>query len=112
MTEKYKIEDEMFRILTEYCNRGDNGPDNLHRAELLGLGGRGIMVAPGAIIRVPLDQIGKNCFIGLYSYLNGNVTVGDNCLIGPHCSPPETTNSIRRQAGFPRVPRRMATIPS
>lgn len=86
MTEKYKIDDEMFRTLTEYCNRGDNGPDNLHRAELLGLGGRGIMVAPGAIIRVPLDQIGKNCFIGLYSYLNGNVTVGDNCLIGPHCS--------------------------
>ena len=85
MTEKYTIDEEMFRMMTEYCNRGDNGPDNLRRAEILGLGGREIMVAPGAIIRVPLDQIGRNCFIGLYSYLNGNVTI-DNCLIGPHCS--------------------------
>lgn len=80
------MDDELFAKLTAYCNQSDNLEDNLHRAELLGLGGREIRVAPGAIIRVPLSQIGSNVFIGLYCYLNGNVTVGDNVLIGPRCS--------------------------
>ena len=80
------ISDELFAELTQYCNESDNGPDNAHRAELLGFGGREIKVAPGAIIRIPKEQVGRNVFIGLYSYLNGNVTIGDNVLIGPHCS--------------------------
>ena len=78
--------DEMFEQLTDYCNRSDNEPDNLRRAERIGLGGRDIKVAPGAIVRVPLDQVGANVFIGLYCYVNGNVTIGKNTLIGPHCS--------------------------
>ncbi len=81
-----ELSDELFAQMTAYCNEGDNLPDDLHRAECLGLGGRDIRVAPGAIIRVPHHQIGSNIFIGLYCYLNGNVTVGDNVLIGPHCS--------------------------
>jgi len=80
------MSEELFRQLTEYCNHSDNEKDNLRRAELLGLGGRQVKVAPGAIIRIPLEQVGKNIFIGLYSYLNGNVAIGDNVLIGPHCS--------------------------
>ena len=80
------MNDELFAQLTAYCNQSDNLEDNLHRAELLGLGGRGIRVAPGAIIRVPLTQIGSNVFVGLYCYLNGNVRIGDNVLIGPRCS--------------------------
>ena len=80
------MSDEMFRVMTEYCNASDNGPDDRRRAEMLGLGGRDILVAPGAIIRIPKEQIGRNIFIGLYCYLNGNVTIGDNALIGPHCS--------------------------
>ena len=80
------ISDELFAELTKYCNESDNNIDNLHRAELLGLGGRDIKVAPGAIIRIPKEQVGRNVFIGLYSYLNGKVTIGDNVLIGPHCS--------------------------
>ena len=80
------MSEELFRQFTEYCNHSDNEADNLRRAELLGLGGRQVKVAPGAIIRIPLEQVGKNIFIGLYSYLNGNVTIGDNVLIGPHCS--------------------------
>ena len=80
------IPGELFADLTKYANESDNAEDNGRRAELLGLGGRGILVAPGAIIRIPAGQIGNNVFIGLYSYLNGNVTVGDNVLIGPHCS--------------------------
>ncbi len=81
-----RIPERLFADLTYFCNQSDNGADNAHRAELLGLGGRGIRVAPGAIIRVPSQQIGSNVFIGLYAYVNGNVTVEDNVLIGPHCS--------------------------
>ena len=78
------MNDELFAEMTDYCNRSDNLADNLHRAELLGLGGRNVRVAPGAIIRIPKDQVGSNIFFGLYCYVNGNVTVGDNVLIGPH----------------------------
>lgn len=78
--------DEMFDQLTAYCNRSDNRTDNLRRAESIGLTGKGVMLAPGAIVRCPFDQIGENIFIGLYSYINGNVTIGDNVLIGPRCS--------------------------
>ena len=81
------ISDELFAQLTEYCNQSDNGPDDLLRGELLGFGGRGVKVAPGAIIRVPdKNRIGKNIFIGLYSYINGPVTIEDEVLIGPHCA--------------------------
>ena len=78
------IDGALFADLTEYCNRSDNYDDNIRRAELLGIGGREVKVAPGAIIRVPKEQIGRNIFFGLYCYVNGNVTVGDNVLIGPH----------------------------
>lgn len=81
----YYIDDENYRMLTEFCNRRDNGEDGLRRAAVLGIG-NDCMVAPGAIIRIPLDQIGSNVFFGLYCYVNGNVTIGDNVLIGPHCS--------------------------
>ena len=81
-----KMDDELFRVLTEYNHLTNNQRDNEKRAKILGLGGRRIQVAPGANIRIPAEQIGENVFIGLYSYLNGNVTVGDNTLIGPHCS--------------------------
>ncbi len=81
------MSEEMFAQLTEYCNMSDNREDDLRRAELLGLGGRGVMVAPGAIIRVEnKERIGRNVFIGLYSYINGPVTIGDEVLIGPHCA--------------------------
>ncbi len=60
---------------------------SIGRAELLGFGGRAVKVAPGAIIRVrDKSAIGSNIFIGLYSYLNGPITVEDDVLIGPHCA--------------------------
>ena len=81
------ISDELFAQLTEYCNQSDNGPDVALRGELLGFGGRRVLVAPGAIIRVPdKSKIGSHIFIGLYSYVNGPVTIEDDVLIGPHCS--------------------------
>ena len=84
--EMSKTDSELFRLLTEYSHLTNNQADNEKRAEILGLEGRRIQVAPGANIRIPAEQVGKNVFIGLYSYLNGDVTVGDNTLIGPHCS--------------------------
>lgn len=81
------ISDELFEQLTRYCNESDNGPDDLLRAELLGFGGRDVRVAPGAIIRVrDKNAVGRNIFIGLYTYLNGPITIEDDVLIGPHCS--------------------------
>lgn len=78
--------DREFETYVELTSRTDNLTDNLRRAELLGLGGRENTVAPGAIIRVPPEQIGRDVFIGLYSYINGNVTIEDHVLIGPRCS--------------------------
>ena len=80
-----QISDEEFFKLTRFANWSDNGIDDKRRAEMLGFPDE-VMVAPGAIIRIPRGQVGKNVFIGLYCYLNGNVTVEDDCLIGPHCS--------------------------
>ena len=92
--------DEMFEQLTAYCNRSDNEPDNLRRAEALGLGGRFIRLAPGAIVHCPLDQVGSNVFIGLYCYISGNVTIGDNVFIGPHCSLPAGNHKFDPATGW------------
>ena len=79
--------EELFAQLTEYCNRSDNPEDNARRAETLGFGGRKVLIAPGAIVRVPdKEKVGSDIFIGLYSYINGPVTIEDLVLIGPHCS--------------------------
>lgn len=82
-----EMNDELFVQLTEYCNRSDNHRDNTRRAEALGFTGKGIMVAPGSIIRLKNPaHVGNNVFFGLYTYINGDVTIGNNVLIGPHCS--------------------------
>ena len=85
---KLKIDenDELFELLTEYTHLTDSPRYDRRRAEILGINTDGVMVAPGAIIRIPYENIGKGTFIGLYSYLNGNVTIGEHVLIGPHCS--------------------------
>lgn len=78
---------EEFERFTLYCCRSDNSVDNLRRAELLGFGG-GVRIAPGAIVRIGANPIGENSFIGLYCYVNGDVRIGRNVLIGPYCSLP------------------------
>lgn len=84
---KVILSDELFTALTAYANQSDNETDNRRRADALGFGGREIRVAPGAIVRVhDKEKIGRNVFIGLYTYINGNVTIGENTLIGPNCS--------------------------
>lgn len=82
----YEFDEKTFEMLTEYTHRTNNKACNLRRAEILGFGGKDTEIAPGANVRVKPENIGQNSFIGLYSYLNGNVKVGNNVLIGPHCS--------------------------
>ncbi|MFI3227371.1 MAG: acyltransferase [Clostridia bacterium] len=75
------------KLFTRYINSANNKIDNAKRAEILGYGGRGIQVAPGASVRInKYGSIGSNTFIGLYSYVNGPVTIGNNIYIGPNCS--------------------------
>lgn len=85
---KMRISDETFAEYVRLSSMSDNAEDDRRRADLLGLDGKEILVAPGAIIRVPdiRAHFGQDIFIGLYAYINGNVTVGDHVLIGPHCS--------------------------
>jgi len=84
---KTQYSQDEFLKLTEFCNRSDNSIDNRNRAIALGLVNENVLVAPGAIIRLQdAGSIGRNTFVGLYSYINGQVTIGENVLIGPHCS--------------------------
>lgn len=73
-------------MLTEYAHLTNNNEYNEKRAKIIGIPAPAVQVAPGANVRIPLEQIGENCFLGLYSYFNGNVTIGKNTFIGPHCS--------------------------
>ncbi len=78
---------EEFEKFTQFCNRSDNNLDNRNRALVIGLTNENVRAAPGSIIRLKdFTSIGRNTYIGLYSYVNGDVTIGENVLIGPHCS--------------------------
>lgn len=77
---------EEFEKFTRYM-MADNGPDDELRAKIMGFHNH-VLVAPGAVIRIGENPIGDNTFIGLYSYINGDVRIGKNVLIGPHCSLP------------------------
>lgn len=83
---KTGLSEAEFTAMTRYCNQSDNPVDNRNRACILGLTGRDVRVAPGAIVRIGDNQPGANTFIGLYTYINGDVRIGENVLIGPHCS--------------------------
>lgn len=83
---KPTFSDEDFKMLTEYTTMTNSREFDLKRAEILGVPAEGVSIAMGASVRIPLEQIGKNAYIGLYSYVNGDVTIGENVLIGPHCS--------------------------
>ena len=80
-----EIPDEDFEKYTRFCNEPNNLGYLLKRAELLGFD-KGIMVAPGALVNVPIEKIGEKVLFSFHCYVNGDVTIGDNVLIGPHCS--------------------------
>jgi acetyltransferase-like isoleucine patch superfamily enzyme len=78
---------EEFEKMVLFCNKSDNNIDNVNRARILGFTEEGARIAPGAIVRIRKPGgIGKNSYVGLYTYVNGTVKIGENVLIGPHCS--------------------------
>jgi len=83
-----KLSDEEFLRMTRYLSgAGDNVHDNRRRAVALGFTEPDVLIAPGAMVRMgPKGSVAQNVFIGLYSYVNGNVTIEENVLIGPGCS--------------------------
>ncbi len=82
----FKFNDEEFEKMTQYAHMTNNEESNKRRAEIIGITAKDVQVAPGANVRIPKNQIGENSFLGLYSYFNGNVTIGKNVFVGPHCS--------------------------
>ncbi|MBR5871245.1 MAG: acyltransferase, partial [Clostridia bacterium] len=97
-----QFSDEEYAAYVRLTSMSDNGPDDIRRAEMLGLGGKDILVAPGAIIRVPdmREKFGRDIFVGLYVYINGDVTVEDHVLIGPHCSIAAGNHKFDPQTGY------------
>ena len=81
-----ELSQEEFRKFTLYTTQSNNLEDDNCRANILGFVNEKVRIAPGAIVRIGDKQIGKNSYIGLYSYINGDVTIGENVFIGPHVS--------------------------
>ncbi|WP_199482477.1 acyltransferase [Vibrio owensii] len=81
-----ELSDEEFRKFTLYTNQSNNKLDDETRAKILGFSNDNVRVAPGAIIRIGENQIGHRSYVGLYSYINGDVTIGEDVAIGPHVS--------------------------
>ena len=84
--EKLRLSDEEFARMTRYTHYTTE-EDSLRRAAIMGFGKPGTHVQNGSIVRVrSKDAIGKNVTIALYNYINGDVTIEDNVLIGPGCA--------------------------
>jgi len=81
-----ELSEAEFRKFTLYTTQSNNFEDDNSRANILGFINKKVRVAPGAIVRIGDNQIGQCSYIGLYSYINGDVTIGENVLIGPHAS--------------------------
>ena len=80
------FDEKLFEQLTLYMQNTNNEEANTRRARVIGIPAPGVQVAPGATVRIPKEQVGEGSFLGLFCYLNGDVTVGRHVLIGPHCS--------------------------
>ena len=72
-----ELSEEEFRKFTLYCNQSNNYDDDTERARILGQTNQDVRIAPGAIVRIKGNQIGKNSFVGLYSYVNGDIQIGE-----------------------------------
>jgi len=81
-----ELSDEEFTKMTLYSNYTDL-ESGRRRALVMGFDKPNTVIQNGSVVRVKnKDAIGENVVIALYCYINGDVTIGDNCLIGPHCS--------------------------
>lgn len=94
------VTEEMFEAITAYFQKANTTPLNIKRARMIGIHREQTEVAPGANVRIPKDQIGEHVFIGLFCYLNGNVRIEDNVLIGPHCSIVAGNHKFEAETGW------------
>jgi len=78
--------EEEFAKMCDFSLAAENRECCIARAKHMGIPAEGVTMSIGCVIRIPVEQIGKGVHLGLYSYLNGNVTIEDYVLIGPHCS--------------------------
>ncbi|MDN2663472.1 DapH/DapD/GlmU-related protein [Psychromonas sp. 14N.309.X.WAT.B.A12] len=81
-----ELSEEEFRKFTLYTTQSNNFEDDNSRAKILGFVNERVRIAPGAVVRIGDNQIGARSYVGLYSYVNGDVSIGENVLIGPHAS--------------------------
>ena len=94
-------ETEFFEKVTLYLARGNTRDENKKRARLLGYKSDGVMIAPGAVVNVRAQEnIGRNVYIGLYCYVNGDVTLEDNVLIGLHSTLPAGNHKFCAEKGW------------
>ena len=81
-----EISDEEFEKYTKFSHDTHNLQFCRKRADILGLTAINVRIAPGALIDRGNVKIGQNVLFSYYCYVNGDVTVEDNVLIGPHCA--------------------------
>ena len=80
------LSDEEFARMTRYSNY-TGIEDGRRRAVLMGFDRPGTIVQNGSVVRLgEKGSVGENVVIALYCYINGNVTIEDNVLIGPGCA--------------------------
>ena len=92
---------EEFHKFCQMSHEIDDGYYGEERARELGFTKELISIAPGAIINCKdKNKIGKNVRIGLYTYISGDVTIGDNAMIGPHCSLPAGNHKFNAETGW------------
>ena len=92
-------EEELIKF-SEYTTMTDSGEFNFKRAKIMGIEAEGVGIAMGASVRCPFEQIAENVYIGLYSYVNGNVTIEKNVLVGPHCTIAAGNHKYDPQTGW------------
>lgn len=96
-----EINSKEFEELCKYSHLTDNAEYGYIRGNVIGFSGKNVNVAPGAIINAfDFNKIGKNVRIGLYVYINGNVTIEDNVMIGPHCSIAASNHKFEAETGW------------
>ena len=81
-----EISEEEFAKYTKFLHDVHNREFHLKRADVLGLAPLGAKVLPGALIDRTSVKIGQNVLFSYYCYVNGDVTLEDNVIIGPHCA--------------------------
>lgn len=83
-----EITDEEFEKFTRFCHEVHNSDYDFKRSDLLGFGGeeRRVHLAPGALVAVDPKNVGKRVLFSFGCYVNGNVIIEDDVMIGPHCS--------------------------